>query len=51
MVLVLIALGLAMIVLAALNVVLDEKGWARPQAILDRARRRPRPYRAALDRR
>jgi hypothetical protein len=51
MVLIIIALGLAMIVLAALNVILDEKARVRPQAISQPARPRLRPYRAAPDRR
>jgi hypothetical protein len=44
MVLIVIALGLAMIVLAGLNVILDQKGGARSQATLQRLPRRLRPH-------
>ena len=43
MVLVIIALGLAVIVLAALNVILDEKARVGPQAIVQSTRQRLRP--------
>jgi hypothetical protein len=44
MVLIIIALGLAMIALTGLNVMLDESARVRLQPILQRTRRRPRPY-------
>ena len=50
MVLVLIALGLAMIAMAALDHVL-ERGWPKPHAISKPVRQRPRRHRAVRDRR
>jgi hypothetical protein len=50
MVLVLIALGLAMIAMAALDHIL-ERGWSKPHAISAPARLRPRRHRAARGRR